>query len=417
MDRLKQAWQGSKLKKIWNWIWIRKVDIGVWSFIPAALVGAILTIVLYIGPVLDGPKENADRVTLIVGTAGAVLVGIVGLLNLYVNYRRTRAFESTEKRQREIIKQQRESDRRRDQQQLYATNVQHLGHESESVRIGAIYGLERLAKESEDSDEPWASKIAEILCAHIRITTSDDSYLSRGKTKLPHELSTVRSFFASNEINTALVVLAKGDNNPFDSTKFDLTWTHLKGAFMSGVNLAGSQLWYSNLNGAISDRANLNGASLWRADLIDTNLKNAGLIGAYLKDVKLRGTKLNGARLEGSYSGDSGKTKTDHLKTRIDKPTDLTECKFKDGEQTDLRDVSCGVLTQGLYDAIMQDRVNRVTGIFVNEYLYRIKHSVKRKPTEEEKEQLVGKDNVDKCIWGDIIVLEEKDTQGNSEVK
>ena len=53
------------------------------------------------------------------------------------------------------------------------------------------------------------------------------------------------------------------------------------------------------------------------------------------------------------------------------------------------------------------------TGKTENEDQYREKYSVNRKPTQKEKEQLVGKDNVDKCIWDDIIVLDEKGTGRN----
>ena len=414
MDRVKQAWKGSKPEKIWNWTWARKVDIGVWSFILFALVGETLIIILYVWPELNTPEENVDRVTLTVGTIGALFVGIVGLLNLYVNYRKTRTLEGTEERQRETIeqqrkniKQQRESDRRRDQQQLYATNVQHLGSSSESVRIGAIYGLERLAKESQD----WASKVAEILCAHIRIATNKDGYLKgkKGKSSETISVTNMPNILPDNEIITTLEVLTKGDNNPFVSTKLDLRWAQLKFAPILKANLTGSQLWGSNLTDAILSYTNFNGADLWYADLTNTHLEEAKLTSVCLQYAKLGDTHLKGAKLEGLYSASSA----ENMKDRVGKPTDLTGCTFSDDKPTDLSDIACGVLTQGLYDAIMKDQG---TGKTENEDRYRKKYSKPRQPTQMDKERLVGKENVDKCKWGDIYVLWDEGIQESLEL-
>ena len=93
-------------------------------------------------------------------------------------------------------------------------------------------------------------------------------------------------------------------------------------------------------------------------------------------------------------------------KERVGEFTNLSGCIFKDGKKRiDLKYVSCGKFTQGLYNAMFRDER---TGKRKNERNYRKKHSVVQEPTQEEKERLVGKENVDKCIWGDIITLEER---------
>ena len=393
MDKLKQIGMKEFLT-VPLWVW--SIVLAIW----------IIGLAISMPAIWIGLEKNADQIPLMVGSFGALFLGTVGLLGLYVNYHRTRVFERQLKTQREQLKDQRDSDRRRDQQQLYATNVQHLGSSSESVRIGAIYGLERLAKESIDSDEPWASKVARILCAHIRITTTREGYLEREEAKSSQKLTRLSNIFPANEITIILEVLTKGDDNPFDSTEFDLKGVHLRNVIIENANLMGSQLLGSNLNGALFDVADLSGAILNGADLSDADLLNVNLTGAYLKNVKLTGTQLREAKLEGSYSGALSALEVTYmeLEGRVGELADLKGCKFGDGKLTDLRGVSCGVLTQGLYDAIMEDYG---TGNTENEDQYRAKYSAKRKPTEEEKEQLVGKDNVDKCKWGDIYVLEE----------
>ena len=160
-------------------MWDRLRGVGAKEFLTVPLrVWSIILVIWVTGLAISMPSiwigldESADQIPLMVGSFGALFLGTVGFLGLYVNYRRTRAFEKQLEQQRLSINQQRESDKRRDQQQLYATNVQHLGHSSENVRLGAIYGLERLAKESKDSDEPWVPTAAKILCAHVRSTTA-----------------------------------------------------------------------------------------------------------------------------------------------------------------------------------------------------------------------------------------------------
>ena len=251
------------------------------------------------------------------------------------------------------------------------------------------------------------------MCAHIRITTTGDDYLKRDN-RSANEFVRILNLFPANEITIILDVLSKGDGNPFNSAKFDLRRVYLKHALLRDANLKSSRLFLSNLNGAFLDNADLSDAKLGQADLsgawlrntglTDADLESAKLTGAYLKGTKLIGTQLKSANLEGSYSRGAG-SPGDQMETRIGKFADLTGCIFSDDELTDLRDVSCGVLTQGLYDAIMKDQN---TGKTENEDRYRKEHYVKRQPTPKEQEQLVGKDNVDKCNWGDIWVLGEK---------
>ena len=442
------------------------------------------------------------RLTLTTGAIGAAVLSTVGIWNLIVNYRRSRTAE----------KQQ--------TQELFVNSIRNLGDEKEIIRIGAIQGLGQLAK---DSSEAWSDRVSEILCAHIRNTTSKSDYQTQYSSE------------PSVEITTLMEVLT-GVNSKFDTSKFDLTNTYLvgltlyspnlsrtklsesnltkirlEGADLTGTRLAGADLtsaWLNgaNLTGAMLNRAKLTGASLKRANLteawlLEANLTNAtfryadmtgallgetalyhrfreaknqidpqlyqsniddtwdvptdfkeaqaemvrqifvpvftnpdelteedlkltlreaadltgaDLSGANLKRAELTkvildGTKLIFAELEGSYSLSeieySSNDKYTLWKDRVGTPTDLSGCIFRGGkEKIDLSYVSCGKFTRGLYKAMVKDEG---TGKRENEQHYRDKHSVTREPTQKEKEQLVGKNNVDKCEWGTIRVLEE----------
>ena len=47
--------------------------------------------------------------------------------------------------------------------------IEHLGNDSASVRLGGVYALHHIAQEVED----YRKRVFEILCAHIRETTTD----------------------------------------------------------------------------------------------------------------------------------------------------------------------------------------------------------------------------------------------------
>ena len=489
LNKLRQAWEGGKLEKTWNWIWVRKVDIGVWSFILFTWLIGWLVIIPYI---TDELKKDVDRISLTLGVIGALFIGTVGLLGLYVNYRRTVAFE-------EQLKYQREHDKERQHQELYVASIRDLSD------VGSIYGLEQLAKES----EIWAPKIATIFCKYIRSTTSKEDYRKRGNYRDE----------PSVEVLTMMEVLTV-PGNPFDSTQFDLRYAYLVGANLRKAQLAGAKLFGINLAGALLDRANLvrsdltcadlnlanlNEANLecallggtrmirtnlvganlsfseitggksglnlrFTADLRCANLKNANLLGVYL-DANLTGANLEGASLIGAFLGggeflgaslknaklegcggvwqgklgemqpmkaiklkidektkfdgivgpapipnlgaqqniNQGIPKTGNLKHQT--PGNLEEqwvnealMLIKRGRLTDLSNVSCGALTQGLYDAIIKDRDSNTTE---NEKRYRDQNSKELKPGDPDMQkmqtQLVGND-VGKCEWDNLYV-------------
>ena len=55
--------------------------------------------------------------------------------------------------------------------------IEHLGHKSDSVRLGGAYELFHLA---EDTPE-LCQTVLDILCAHIRRTTGEDEYREKHK--------------------------------------------------------------------------------------------------------------------------------------------------------------------------------------------------------------------------------------------
>ena len=179
-------------------------------------------------------------------------------------------------------------DRRLVEQRLltdrFSKAVEQLGNEKDTVRIGGIYALEGLTKDSPKYQ--WI--IMEILTSFIRRNSPlplEINELSQDeRQKSLKKLSDV-----SIDVQAALTVIRrrepKQDNFEQDSalTSLDLSLSHLGGVNLSDTNL---------------EVANLFGANLTRADLPDTNLEGANLFGANLEMANLRRANLKYAELE-----------------------------------------------------------------------------------------------------------------------
>jgi hypothetical protein len=158
----------------------------------------------------------------------------------------------------------------------YTKAIEQLGSKGLDVRIGGIYALERIARDSA-RDHPV---VMEVLSAFVRVHS--------------HEQSPTRP-----DVQAALRVI--GRRNPrHDSEPIDLESADLAGANLNGANLAGAWLRHANLTGAGLVDANLHGAILWHANLTDANLLQADLGGATLFDANLTRADLGGANLSGA---------------------------------------------------------------------------------------------------------------------
>ena len=191
-----------KLSQVWGWVknkWRTEFTFKPLVFTAVALimsvgvmifiwkVGAPTMMVDTITDTTSTTSLNNDpilstRLTLTVGAVGALSLAIVGLWNFFVNHRRANTAEKEQA------------------QELFVGSIRNLGDGNEIIRIGAIHGLGQLAK---DLPEVWSDKVAEILCAHVRTTTTKDDYDNENETK------------PSNEIAVILKVLTRDENNPF----------------------------------------------------------------------------------------------------------------------------------------------------------------------------------------------------------
>jgi hypothetical protein len=179
----------------------------------------------------------------------------------------------------------------------YTRAIEQLGSGKPDVRIGGIYALERVAR---DSAKDHAT-VMEVLSAFIREQARREP---RPITE-PSMVTVKRT--TSPDVNAAVIVIGRRDR------RYDRGWIHLDGVDLSGVhlnrtNLAGADLSGADLTGAWLNGADFTGAYLDAADLTDAFLYCANLTRARLARADLSNAYLSGADLSRANLADANLT-------------------------------------------------------------------------------------------------------------
>ncbi|MEU4919835.1 pentapeptide repeat-containing protein [Streptomyces parvus] len=155
-------------------------------------------------------------------------------------------------------------------------------------RLGGIYALERIMRDSEKDHET----VVQVLAAFVRQRSpAPDPELPDSGEEPPG---------VSDDVQAALTVLGRRPKRK-ESQSLDLSFTalwraDLSGADFSGVNFFGAEMQYVNLTGACLRGARLGAAELAEAKLKDADLRGAELVGRpYRVGAKLTADQLLGA--------------------------------------------------------------------------------------------------------------------------
>ncbi|KKH97988.1 hypothetical protein EO95_02125 [Methanosarcina sp. 1.H.T.1A.1] len=239
--------------------------------------------------------------------------------------------------------------------------IEQLGGEKIEIRLGGIYALERISKESEKDYWP----IMEILTAYIRNNSSIES----------ENIQTV-----SLDIQAILTVIGRRkyffistDSDRLEYNCLDLRRTnlrraniekaHLRGAIfiesdlretnLQGANLESANLREANLEGAHLRKAYLKGAYLEKANCVNASIGRAYLESANLREANLKGAHLRKAYLKGTYLEKTNLKKANleatNLEGAILKGADLREADLQGAdlkgailEGSDIREAKLG---------------------------------------------------------------------------
>ena len=182
----------------------------------------------------------------------------------------------------------------------FSTAIDELGSTAPDVRLGGIYGLERIMRDSA-ADQPT---VVEVLSAFVRNDAPGAGTPTTTPTTRPAP---------PTDVAAALTVLARRDRAK-DKTAFeDLRGVNLADLDLSATRLADADLDNAILTGANLYDADLTGASLDNAHLESANMTGALMTGAYLESADLTGAHLaadpglhlfsahRGANLTGAY--------------------------------------------------------------------------------------------------------------------
>ena len=206
---------------------------------------------------------------------------------------------------RSSVRERREESRERQLTERFMRAVDQIGHPALDVRLGGIYSLERLARESPEHHGPIIEILAAFVREHAPWPVRNGSVRRRPSTDVQAALTILgRRELAQDTgapISLAFTALAGAT----------LTGAHLERALLSGSNLEGADLFKAHLSAADLEGANLRNAGLLLASLNDTvlwgaNVEGARLYGATLEGAALKGANLRGAGLTGANLKDSG---------------------------------------------------------------------------------------------------------------
>ena len=224
---------------------------------------------------------DATRKTRAIELIGIAMGGVLLAIGAVIANRRAVAMEGTVKSTEKGLRQER-----------LKTAIEHLGHPSDSVRLGGAYELFHLAKKEKDNED-LRQTVLDILCAHIRRAT--------GEARLPEKACKAKP---STEIQSLLTLLFVQEHEVFEGPPHQLAGklaergqsfpcTTARGRPFRSISARGEPY-----RGIRLQKAWLVGVHLSRSGPFrDTSAKECALSGHIYKGRTFIGARLQGADL------------------------------------------------------------------------------------------------------------------------
>ncbi len=178
----------------------------------------------------------------ILKSLGIAMGGVLLAIQAVTAHRRAKAMERTAEEQAKTNENAEKGLR----QERLKNAIEHMGDDSGSVRLGGAYELFHLAEDNQE----LRRTVFDVLCAHVRRTTSGSEYQKECSKK------------PSEEIQSLLTLLFTQEHDVFAGLRIHLAGSWLNGAHLSNARLQGASLWNTQLQGAVLVDAQLQGAIL-----------------------------------------------------------------------------------------------------------------------------------------------------------
>ena len=294
----------------------RTIRWGAFVLVPLALAAFVLAVAVvpewWVGR--TSGLSPVERITAVAGVRQIVVFlggGFLAVVGVYYTHKRSMSERDTNQLQQDSNYTDR-----------YTAAVTQLGSENQTIRLGGVYALERVARDSSGD----RATVEDLLAAFIRA----DGPGAKEQSEAPSTQLTRGHWSAPLDVAAAVTVLARrqgGEARPLDlqgaqlgaltldkkTTSLDrwiLVKANLSNAFLAGISmqetllfcadLTHANLWEVDLTGAILFSARLDHAHLQKADMTDARLENAHLTCADLTEVNLSDADLEHARLNGA---------------------------------------------------------------------------------------------------------------------
>ena len=239
----------------------------------------------------DGESGSAT-----IRNLGLVLAGIIALpLAIWRGVVADRQ-ASAAQRQAETALEQADTAHQSLLNERYQQGAEMLGNAVLSVRIGGIYALERLAKES---PYEYHVQIMKLLCAFARHPTRDEDY----QKKLAERNANPRMpSLPREDVQAAIDAIGSRDKKRVEiemSQDFELN--------LMGADLSFARIGHVNLSGAMLHYANLSNTEIANVDLSQAHLQGTVMKKATLRNVDFTDARAQVVNLSGAMVFQDGK--------------------------------------------------------------------------------------------------------------
>jgi hypothetical protein len=218
-------------------------------------------------------QEDA-RATLLSGIAGVLLA--VGAIAAWQQVQVSREGQITER---------------------FSRAIDHLGNDNRDVRLGGIYTLERIARDSPGDRRTVQSVLGAYVRNHAPWPVGAPGGPKHPTAGVDWRVPWLQYRAPDVQGDVAALGRRQPDPDP-DPVDLFLARVDLRGAFLAGARLSNTNFRHANLARAVMSGADLRGSNLQDADLREAWMDRAQMTGADLSEAYLQGATLNGAALE-----------------------------------------------------------------------------------------------------------------------